>query len=53
MLHYLNTIFPIRYTAMGLSCFGLLLSVFSLVAFGAGVTAFVLFALLVSIGVYG
>ena len=52
MLHYLNTIFPIRYTAMGLSCFGLLLSVFSLVAFGAGVTAFVLFALLVSIGVY-
>ena len=52
MLHYLNTIFPIRYTAMGLSCFGLLLSVFSLVAFGVGVTAFVLFALLVSIGVY-
>ena len=52
MLHYLNTIFPIRYTAMGLSCFGLLLSVFSLVAFGVGVTAFVLFALLVFIGVY-
>ena len=52
MLHYLNTIFPIRYTAMGLSCFGLLLSVFSLVAFGVGVTAFVLFALLVCIGVY-
>ena len=52
MLHYLNTIFPVRYTAMGLSCFGLLLSVFSLVAFGVGVPAFLLFGLLVATGVY-
>ena len=52
MLHYLNTIFPVRYTAMGLSCFGLLLSVFSLVAFGVGVPAFLLFAALVATGVY-
>ena len=52
MLHYLNTIFPVRYTAMGLSCFGLLLSVFSLVAFGVGVPAFLLFTALVATGVY-
>ncbi|MES2582357.1 MAG: FMN-binding glutamate synthase family protein [Pseudomonadota bacterium] len=52
MLHYLNTIFPVRYTVMGLSCFGLLLSVFSLVAFGVGLPAFLLFAALVAIGVY-
>jgi len=52
MLHYLNTIFPVRYTAMGLSGFGLLLSVFSLVAFGVGLPYFVLFALLVAVGVY-
>ncbi len=52
MLHYLNTIFPVRYTAMGLSCFGLLLSIFSLVAFGVGIPAFLLFAALVATGVY-
>ncbi len=52
MMHYLNTIFPVRYTAVGLSCFGLLLSVFSLLAFGVGVPAFLLFAALVAIGAY-
>ncbi len=52
MLHYLNTIYPVRYTVMGLSCFGLLLTIFSLVAFGVGVPAFLLFAALVAIGVY-
>lgn len=52
MLNYLNTIFPVRYTVMGLSCFGLLLCVFSLVAFGVGVPAFLLFAALVATGVY-
>ena len=51
-MHYLNTIFPVRYTAMGLSCFGLLLSIFSLVAFGVGVPAFLLFTALVATGVY-
>ncbi len=51
-MHYLNTIFPVRYTAMGLSCFGLLLSTFSLLAFGVGVPAFLLFTALVAIGVY-
>ena len=34
MLHYLNTLFPVRYTVMGLCGFGLLLSVFSLAVFG-------------------
>ena len=52
MLNYLNTIFPVRYTVMGLSCFGLLLCIFSLVAFGVGVPTFLFFAALVSTGVY-
>jgi glutamate synthase domain-containing protein 2 len=52
MLHYLNTLFPIRYTAFGLCCFGLLLSVFSLFAFGVGSGSLLLFALLVGVGVY-
>ena len=52
MLHTLNAIFPIRYTAFGLSIFGLLLSFFSLAVFGVGGFAFVLFAVLVGIGVY-
>ncbi len=52
MLDTLNTIFPIRYTALGLSCFGLLLSVFSLVAFGIGLGPFALCVLLVATGVY-
>ncbi len=52
MLHYLNTLFPIRYTAFGLSCLGLLLSVFSLLAFGTGLGAFLVCAMLVGIGVY-
>ena len=52
MLHTLNNLFPIRYTAMGLSCFALLLSIFSLVVFGVGVGPFLLFAALVAVGVY-
>ncbi len=52
MLHYLNTLFPVRYTVMGLCGFGLLLSVFSLVVFGVGVVAFLLFAGLLWLGVY-
>jgi glutamate synthase domain-containing protein 2 len=52
MLHYLNSIFPIRYTALGFSAFGLLLSGFSLVAFGEGFGTLVLFASLVGVGVY-
>ncbi|MBK7005613.1 MAG: FMN-binding glutamate synthase family protein [Burkholderiales bacterium] len=52
MLHYLNTLFPVRYTVMGLCAFGLLLSVFTLVAFGVGLGMFVLFAALLGLGVY-
>ena len=52
MLHYLNTLFPVRYTAFGLSCFGLLLSLFSFLAFGTGFGALVLFGVLVGVGVY-
>ncbi len=52
MLHYLNTLFPVRYTAFGLSCFGLLLSFFSLLAFGSGFGALMLFGGLVGVGVY-
>ncbi|MEY3446003.1 MAG: hypothetical protein RIR45_758 [Pseudomonadota bacterium] len=52
MLHTLNAIFPIRYTAFGLSIFGLLLSFFSLAVFGVGSFAFVIFSVLVGIGVY-
>jgi glutamate synthase domain-containing protein 2 len=52
MLHYVNTLFPIRYTAFGLSCFGLLLSAFSVLIFGVGWVAFLLCAVLVGLGVY-
>ncbi len=52
MLHTLNNLFPIRYTAFGLSCFGLLLSLFSLLVFGVGWLPFLVFAALVAVGVY-
>ena len=52
MLHYLNTLFPIRYTAFGLSCFGLLLSAFSTLIFGEGWGAFLLCTVLVGLGGY-
>ncbi len=52
MLHYLNSIFPIRYTALGLCIFGLLLSLFSLGVFGQGFGSFLLFGGLVGVGVY-
>jgi glutamate synthase domain-containing protein 2 len=52
MFDRLNTLFPIRYTVLGLSVFSLLLSVFSLLAFGVGWGPFLLFATLVGIGVH-
>lgn len=52
MLNTLNAVFPIRYTVMGLSVFALLLSVFSLLVFGAGFGTFLLAAILVGVGVY-
>jgi len=52
MLNTLNAVFPIRYTVMGLSVFALLLSVFSLLVFGAGFGTFLMAAILVGVGVY-
>ena len=52
MLNTLNAVFPIRYTVLGLSAFSLLLSVFSLVAFGAGFGSLLISGLLVGVGVY-
>ena len=52
MLHFLDTLFPIRYTAFGASVLGLLLSLFALIGLGAGGWAVLLFAGLVAIGVY-
>ncbi len=52
MLNYLNSFFPVRYTAMGLCVFAWLLSIFSLVAFGVGAAYFLLFGALVAVGVY-
>ncbi len=54
MLHYLNSLFPIRYTVFGLSVMGLLLSLFVVVGFGIGVGggALLLFAALVATGIY-
>ncbi len=52
MLHFLDSLFPVRYTAMGLSVAGLLLSLFTLIGFGVGAPAFLLCAALVAVGVY-
>ena len=46
MLHYLNSIYPVRYTTLGLCVLGLLLSVFALVGFGVGEPLALLFAAL-------
>jgi glutamate synthase domain-containing protein 2 len=52
MFDYLDKIFPIRYTVFGLSCLGLLLSLFSLLVFGEGFAGLLLCGTLVAIGVY-
>ena len=52
MLHYLDSLFPVRYTAFGLSAFGLLLSLFSALAFGVGWSVLLVCAALVAVGVY-
>lgn len=50
MLHHLDSIFLSRYSFFGLSCFGLLLSAFSLIVFGQGMPAFLVCAFLVGVG---
>ena len=52
MLHAIDSIFPVRYTALALSAFGLLLGLSSVVAFGAGWPVVLLCSLLVGLGVY-
>ena len=52
MLNTLNSFFPIRFAAFGLSVMGLLLSVFTLVGFGIGGFSAVVFATLVGVGIY-
>ena len=52
MLHKLNAIFAIRYTALALCAFALLLSLFALLAFGTGWGGLLLSAALVGLGVH-
>jgi glutamate synthase domain-containing protein 2 len=52
MLAYLDSLYPVRYTAFGLAIFGFALSVFSLIVFGAGLVPFLVLGGLVALGVY-
>ncbi len=52
MLNYLNTLFPVRYTVFFLSALGLLLSIFSVVVFGAGALGMLGFGLLAGLGIF-
>jgi glutamate synthase domain-containing protein 2 len=52
MLHKLNEIFPVRYTAFALSALGLLASLLALAIWGVGATALVLLLPLVGVGLY-
>jgi glutamate synthase domain-containing protein 2 len=52
MLERLNTLYPIRYTALALCVFFALLSLFSLVAFGVGLGWFLVFGALSVVGWY-
>ena len=50
MLDRLNALYPVRYTAMALAVIGTLLSLFTLVAFGIGGWAFLIFGGLSALG---
>ncbi len=52
MVDAINKIFPARYLVFALCCFGLLLSGFSLLAFGVGGTMLLATGSLVALGVY-
>lgn len=52
MLNQLNNHYPVRYTVLGLCALGLLLSLFSLMAFGVGWLAVLVFAALIALGLY-
>ncbi len=52
MLAFLDSLYPVRYTALVLSVLGLALSFIGLLAMGTGWTALLLFAVLVATGIY-
>ena len=52
MLASLNSLYPVRFTALGLCVFGALLSLFALVGFGVGGLQFVVFTALSLLGWY-
>ncbi len=52
MLAYLNTLYPIRYTAFALCVLGLLLALLKLLVFGGGGWVVMVLAALVALGVY-
>ena len=52
MIHQLNSLYPVRYTAFGLCVLGLLLSLCALVVFGVGLPVVLVCAALVALGVY-
>lgn len=52
MIQRLNSLYPVRYTAFALCVLGLLLSLFTLVAFGVGLPVVLVLAVLVAVGVY-
>ena len=51
MLDKLNHLYPVRYTALGLCVVAALLSLFTLIAFGQGLLALLLFGGLSVVGV--
>lgn len=52
MLNYLNALYPIRYTALGLCGLGFLLSLFTLAGFGVGGGWALVFFALLAVGAY-
>ncbi|MFT4241322.1 MAG: FMN-binding glutamate synthase family protein [Acidovorax sp.] len=52
MIHQLNALYPVRYTAFALCVAGLLLSLFALTAFGVGLSVMLAFAALSALGAY-
>ena len=52
MIHQINTLYPVRYTAFALCVFGFALSVFAVVGLGVGWLALLVLGALVLLGVY-
>jgi len=52
MIHHINTLYPVRYTAFALCVFGFALSVFAVVGLGVGWLTLLVLGALVLLGVY-